>query len=224
MGRLYGVFCYHRIIKASSNRRPSTRTSRASTVPTRYVLSYMYLPDHTGEVVWKCAIDVLVRPVIKPSYIPHMPITWHRHRGVMETNQITYPKGSIVKNSTIRRFLPLVLAASAAVPTTAALASPSKTHHAKPVATRTYKGSAISTVYGPLQVKIVVKKKKIIDVKVTAPTHTARSAVLDNQALPILRQEALRAQSASINQVSGATTVSEAYIESLQSAIAKAGI
>ena len=52
--------------------------------------------------------------------------------------------------------------------------------------------------------------------------HTARSQFIMSQALPILRQEFLAAQSARIHTVSGATYTSEAFIQSLQSALMKA--
>jgi uncharacterized protein with FMN-binding domain len=51
--------------------------------------------------------------------------------------------------------------------------------------------------------------------------HTSRSQFIMSQALPILRQEFLVAQSARIQMVSGATYTSEAFIQSLQSALVK---
>ena len=52
--------------------------------------------------------------------------------------------------------------------------------------------------------------------------HTARSQYIMSQSLPYLRQEFLQAQSANIQMVSGATYTSEAFLQSLQSAILKA--
>jgi uncharacterized protein with FMN-binding domain len=52
--------------------------------------------------------------------------------------------------------------------------------------------------------------------------HTSRSQFIMSQALPILRQEFLAAQSARIHLVSGATYTSQAFIQSLQSALLKA--
>jgi hypothetical protein len=52
--------------------------------------------------------------------------------------------------------------------------------------------------------------------------HTSRSHFIMSQALPILRQEFLAAQSAKIHLVSGATYTSEAFVQSLQSALLKA--
>ena len=52
--------------------------------------------------------------------------------------------------------------------------------------------------------------------------HTSRSQFIMSQALPLLRQEFLAAQSARIQLVSGATLTSEAFVRSLQSALLKA--
>jgi hypothetical protein len=52
--------------------------------------------------------------------------------------------------------------------------------------------------------------------------HTARSQFIMSQSLPILRQEFLTAQSPKIHMVSGATYTSEAFIQSLQSALLQA--
>jgi uncharacterized protein with FMN-binding domain len=67
----------------------------------------------------------------------------------------------------------------------------------------------------------VTRKIKAISVP-TYPDHTDRSVFINSQALPILKSEALRAQKASIDMVSGATDSSEAFAQSLQSAILKA--
>jgi hypothetical protein len=52
--------------------------------------------------------------------------------------------------------------------------------------------------------------------------HTSRSQYIMSQALPLLRQEFLAAQSAKIQIVSGATYTSQAFAQSLQSALLKA--
>jgi uncharacterized protein with FMN-binding domain len=88
--------------------------------------------------------------------------------------------------------------------------------------------------WGSLQVTIVVRKtttvtgtKKKVSRRVTAvsvptyPNHTDRSVYINQNALPILKSEALSAQSAKINMVSGATDTSYAFEQSLQAAILK---
>ena len=52
--------------------------------------------------------------------------------------------------------------------------------------------------------------------------HTSRSQFIMSQALPVLRQEFLAAQSSKIHIVSGATLTSRAFIRSLESALLKA--
>jgi uncharacterized protein with FMN-binding domain len=54
------------------------------------------------------------------------------------------------------------------------------------------------------------------------PTERPRSAQINGRAVPILRSEVLRAQSARIHLVSGATMTSNAYVTSLRSALTKA--
>ena len=106
----------------------------------------------------------------------------------------------------------------------------------KVVSTKSFSGSTVSVDrWGDLRVKITVRKtttitgskkkvtRKIVSVSVPVyPNHTDRSQLINEQALPILRSETLRAQSARIDFVSGASDTSDAYIQSLQSAIVKA--
>lgn len=129
-----------------------------------------------------------------------------------------------MKQSTIkRRILPLLFAAFAAFPIGGAWTSTTAAAAAQKAArSHTYKGSAVGTTWGPIQVAITVKSKKIKNVSVSDPTHTTRSQIIDNRAVPVLEQETLQAQSANISEVSGATTFSQAYIQSLQAAIKKA--
>ncbi|MFJ8578660.1 FMN-binding protein [Micromonospora sp. NPDC093277] len=81
-------------------------------------------------------------------------------------------------------------------------------------------GSVAQTRWGPVQVKITVSGGKISDVRaVQLPAGNRRDQEINDYAVPILRQEALAAQSAQIDTVSGATVTSDGYRESLQSAI-----
>ena len=85
--------------------------------------------------------------------------------------------------------------------------------------------------FGQLQVVITVKKTTVgkkVTRKLTAisvpvyPASSGRSQYISENAIPILRSEALRAQSANIDLVSNATLTSEAFVGSLQAAILKA--
>jgi uncharacterized protein with FMN-binding domain len=84
----------------------------------------------------------------------------------------------------------------------------------------TVTGSAVQTRYGVVQVKVTVASGRITDVTaVQLPTDHPRDVEISNYAVPILRNEAIAAQSANINTVSGATYTSDGYTQSLQSAL-----
>jgi uncharacterized protein with FMN-binding domain len=86
-----------------------------------------------------------------------------------------------------------------------------------------YTGAAASTRWGTVQVRITVQGGKISASKaVQYPQGTSRDAQINGSALPILNQEAVQQQSASIDTVSGATVTSGGYLQSLQSAIDQA--
>jgi uncharacterized protein with FMN-binding domain len=88
-----------------------------------------------------------------------------------------------------------------------------------------FTGDAAQTQYGIVQVKITVSGKKITNVAfVQLTAFDSRSQEINYQAAPILLHETLQAQSANINSVSGASYTSAGYMQSLQSAIDKAGI
>lgn len=92
-------------------------------------------------------------------------------------------------------------------------------------ASGTYTGTAAETRYGPVQVRVTVSGGKLTDVQALQLTNRdGRSVAISQQAAPILRQEALQAQSATIQAVSGATYTSEGYTTSLQSALDQAGL
>jgi uncharacterized protein with FMN-binding domain len=102
---------------------------------------------------------------------------------------------------------------AAPAPTTAAPAS------------ATYLGAAENTRYGIVQVKITVAGKRITNVAfVQLTAFDDRSQQINSDAAPTLLQETLSAQSAQIDSVSGASYTSQGYLQSLQSALDKAGI
>ncbi|MCE1180153.1 MAG: FMN-binding protein [Micrococcales bacterium] len=89
----------------------------------------------------------------------------------------------------------------------------------------TYTGDAIVTRYGNVQVKITVVDGKITTSEVTqVPWSDHKDQEINSYAVPILNSEAVDAQSADIDMVSGATFTSEGYMQSLQSAIDQANL
>ncbi len=76
--------------------------------------------------------------------------------------------------------------------------------------------------YGELSVTVTVRGTQITNVSVPV-LHTAEpySQQLADQVLPMLKHEVLAAHSARISAVSGATYTSQAYADSIQSALDK---
>src|SRR5437588_4671044 len=94
-----------------------------------------------------------------------------------------------------------------------------------PSSNRTVDGPVVDTRYGPVQVEVVVAGGRITDVKALEfPSEARRSQSISEQALPMLRDEVLSAQSANIDTISGATYTSDAYGQSLQAALDSAGL
>lgn len=86
-----------------------------------------------------------------------------------------------------------------------------------------YTGNVTDAFYGNVQVKVSINAGKITDVVfLDYPKDRRTSQMISNQAMPILKQEAIIAQNANVDIISGATQTSDAFRESLQSAINKA--
>ncbi|MDX6287132.1 MAG: hypothetical protein QOG53_2617 [Frankiales bacterium] len=115
---------------------------------------------------------------------------------------------------------PAALAPTTPGPTSTAApnasASPSRPSSAPQTAT----GAVIQTKYGPVQVRVTMTGNRLTDVEaIQLPTGDRRDIQISNYSVPQLRAEALAAQSAHINVISGATYTSDGYAQSLQSAL-----
>ncbi|WP_406265130.1 FMN-binding protein [Streptomyces sp. NBC_00191] len=89
---------------------------------------------------------------------------------------------------------------------------------------QTVLGDSAGTQYGDVQVQLTLSGGRITGAQaVKAPSAEAKSRQIAADAIPRLNQAVLRAQSAQIDAVSGASYTSEGYIKSLQSALDKAG-
>jgi len=86
-----------------------------------------------------------------------------------------------------------------------------------------YTGSAANAYYGYIQVQAVIQGGKLTDVQILQyPSDRSTSVYINGQALPYLKQEAIQAQSSNVNIISGASDTSQAFIESLASALSQA--
>ena len=84
-------------------------------------------------------------------------------------------------------------------------------------------GQDIVTKFGDVQVSLTFKRGRITDVQwVKIPLDRPRSREISQVAAPILRSEVLSAQSGHISLVSGASYTSDAWANSVQSALPKA--
>jgi uncharacterized protein with FMN-binding domain len=87
----------------------------------------------------------------------------------------------------------------------------------------TYKGDSEDAFYGNIQVQVTVSGGKITSVQfLQYPNDNGTSVAVNQQADPMLVQEAIQVQSAQVDIVSGATQSSQAFIQSMQTALAQA--
>ena len=88
-----------------------------------------------------------------------------------------------------------------------------------------FTGSAANAYYGDIQVAVTIQNGKLTAVKfLQYPNDQPNSVSINSQAMPYLQQEAIQAQSAQIDGVTGATDSSQAFIQSLSSALSQAAM
>lgn len=87
----------------------------------------------------------------------------------------------------------------------------------------TYTGSVEDAFYGNIQVQVVIQGGKIMHVNfLQHPNDNPTSQYINAQADPYLAQEAIQAQSAQVDTITGATDSSLAFIQSLTTALSNA--
>ena len=86
-----------------------------------------------------------------------------------------------------------------------------------------YTGDMADAYYGMVQVEAIIQSGEIKDVQFLDYPHDRRTSTrINSQAMPWLTTEAIQAQSANVDIISGATLTSEAFVVSLQSALKQA--
>jgi hypothetical protein len=93
-------------------------------------------------------------------------------------------------------------------------------------ATRTAVGPQVNYSWGVLSVRVAVSGKKIVSVGIASLDDggNPRSQMIDTESIPLLEQEVMQAQSASIQGVSGASYTSAGFVQSLQGALHSLGV
>ncbi len=114
-----------------------------------------------------------------------------------------------------------VSSTAAAAPTSARPTHPAGA--ATSTSLRTVTGQAVDVGYGVVQVRLVLSGHRMVDVSTLSLPSNGRSGEISSYAAPLLKREAMQAQSATIDSVSGASYTSQGYAESLQSALDKVG-
>jgi len=116
---------------------------------------------------------------------------------------------------------------SAAPPTSGSSATSATSSSSTSSSTkRSVNGPLVNYNYGVLSVSVTASGKKITNVGIASLNDGGnfRSQSIDQQSIPILEQQALQAQSANIQGVSGASYTSAGFAQSLQSALSKLGL
>ena len=89
----------------------------------------------------------------------------------------------------------------------------------------TYIGPVVDAYYGNIQVKAIIQNGKLSDVQfLQYPNDRSRSVSINTRAMPVLKSEAISLQSANVDIVSGATDSSQAFQQSLGSALSQAKV
>lgn len=78
--------------------------------------------------------------------------------------------------------------------------------------------------WGPVAVTITLQGGKIVGATADMPMEKPRSGYINSRVGPYLNAQVVQLQSAQVDLISGAEMSCEAYAQSLQSAIDKAGI
>jgi uncharacterized protein with FMN-binding domain len=123
-------------------------------------------------------------------------------------------------------------AGSGSTPTTAPQSTGSSPESTSPATTappstssRSATGNDVQYRYGEIEIEVTASGSKITNVTILKDDATdGRSYQINSEAVPILQSETISAQSSQIDGVSGATYTSQAYLQSLQSALDQLGI
>ena len=87
----------------------------------------------------------------------------------------------------------------------------------------TYAGPVTDAYYGLVQIQAIVQGGRLADIRVLRyPSDRSTSVAINRRALPMLRDEVVKAQSVKVDIISGATLTSEAFIQSLGAAMRQA--
>lgn len=86
--------------------------------------------------------------------------------------------------------------------------------------TGVYRGRAAVTDFGPVVVEVeLVEGAAVRATVVSYPRDDGRDRMINDRAVPLLEEQTVERQTAGVDAVTGATSTSEGYVESLQAAL-----
>jgi uncharacterized protein with FMN-binding domain len=160
------------------------------------------------------------------QYLGNNTVSYTAQSNQPNTTVVQQPAQAAVTNTAPTQTSQTPIATTVPTPTPTPVTTPVPVAVVKPkgmYVNGTYTGSAADAYYGMIQVKVVISSGKIADVQfVQYPNDRRESIQINGQAMPYLKQEAIQAQSAQVNGVSGATDTSAAFQQSLASALSQA--
>ncbi len=154
-----------------------------------------------------------------PSLVISQPVSTSTLAGNTDTSLATQPDStSTAADTAVPSDTPQpVIVATTAVPATSTLAS------AGLYKDGTYNGPQVDAFYGYVQVQVIIQNGKIATVNfLQYPSDRRTSQRINSIAIPYLQQEAISAQNANVDIITGATLTSEGFQQSLQSALSQA--
>ncbi len=127
-------------------------------------------------------------------------------------------------NQAVQRVASSASAANSTNTTTTSPPAPSSSQSSAPkYKDGSYTGASSDAFYGYVQVKATISGGQLTDVSfLDYPQDRANSIAINDYAMPILKQQAIKAQSAQVDGVSGATDTSMAFMQSLGDALKQA--
>lgn len=144
--------------------------------------------------------------------------------GTLDGSGTTVPAATVPAATVAPTAAPVAAPGDATPTTVAQTVAPTVAPTAAPasgaIVDGTYLGGVSQNRFGVVQVQVVYTGGQITDVQILQyPDGDRRSLRISQQALPMLIDEALTAQSAQVDTIGGATYTSRSYRDSLQSAI-----
>jgi len=152
--------------------------------------------------------------VAEPTTVAAVPTASTTTSAASTTTQATTTQATTSQTSTAQA----TVAPTATTPTSTSSGSSSSSSGAT-YADGSYTGTAVNEPWGTFQVQVTVSGGQVTAVTLVSEPTDRHSSSINSYAVPQLTQEALAAQSAQIDMVSGATWTSRSYVTSLQAAL-----